>query len=297
MSGSISLIQVPYHAGDERHGSSRGPRRLVDAGAIDLLRAHDLAVTVECVDRGTPFRDTASSAAAVNRHLAAAVARAHHDGSLPLVLTGSCNSCMGVLAGFDHSHCGAVWIDAHADFNTPESSASGFFPGMSLGVVTGHCYRNYWGQVGDNRPLDEESVALFGVRDFFPKAERELLEQSGINVVPWHEGEPLRDVHEALDGIARRIGEVYLHVDFDAFKPEVAPGIADEPTPGGLTQKQAEEIIRAVAARFNIRAVTLATYTPSNDENEKTLRLALDLINVIGACADEWAPKRARREG
>jgi arginase len=196
---------------------------------------------------------------------------------------------MGVLAGFDHSHCGAVWIDAHADFNTPESSASGFFPGMSLAIVTGHCYRNYWGQIGDNRPLEHESVALFGVRDFFPKAERELLEQSAINVVPWHEGEPLRDVDEALDRIARRIGDVYLHVDFDAFKPEVAPGIVDKPTPGGLTQKQAEEIIRAVAARFHIRAVTLATYTPSNDEDEKTLRLALDLINLIGACADEWA--------
>jgi arginase len=284
MSGSISVIQVPYHAGDDRHGSSQGPRRLVDAGAMDLLRAGDLAATVECVDRGGPFRDTASSAAAVNKQLAAAVARAHDDGALPLVLSGSCNSCMGVLAGFDHSYCGAVWIDAHADFNTPESSDSGFFPGMSLAVVTGHCYRNYWGQLGDNTPLEEESVALFGVRDLSPEAERERLEHSAINVVPWQDGKPVRDVHEALERIASRIDEIYLHIDFDGFAPEVAPGIVDEPAPGGLAREQAEEIIRAAAARFHIRAAMFATYTPSNDHDEKTLRLALDLIELVGMC-------------
>src|ERR671938_1719407 len=209
MSGSISLIQVPYHAGDERHGSSQGPRRLVDAGAIDLLRAHDLAVAVECVDRGTPFRDTASSAAAVNRQLAAAVARAHHDGALPLVLTGSCNSCMGVLAGFEHSRCGAVWIDAHADFNTPESAGSGFFPGMSLAVVTGHCYRNYWAQIGDATPLAEEAIALLGVRDLYPEAERERLERSAIEVVPWRDGKPAADIAAVLDRLAQRVADVY----------------------------------------------------------------------------------------
>ena len=292
MSGSINLIQVPYHAGDDRHGSSQGPRRLIDAGAVDLLRGHGLAVTVECIDRGVPFRDTPSSAAAVNKQLAAVVARANDNGALPLVLTGSCNSCIGVLAGFDHSDCGAVWIDAHADFNTPESSASGFFPGMSLAVVTGHCYRNYWRQTGDSTPLEEESVALFGVRDLSPEAERERLERSAINIVPWHEGKPLRDVYEALDSIARRIGEVYLHVDLDGFAPEVAPGIVDEPAPGGLTREQAEEIIRAAAARFHIRAVTLATYTPSNDHDEKTLRLALDLIELVGNCVRDQSDAR-----
>src|SRR5919109_5423690 len=225
MSGSINLTRVPYPAGDDRHGSSRWPRRLIDARAVDLLRGHGLAVTVECIDRGAPFRDPPSSSAAVNKQLAAVVARANDNGALPLVLTGSCNSCIGVLAGFDHSDCGAVWIDAHADFNTPESSASGFFPGMSLAVVTGHCYRNYWGQIGDNSPLDEAAIAMFGVRDLWPEAERERLESSAIEVVAWRDGKPQGGVHAALDTVATRVPEVYLHIDFDAFAPEVAPGI------------------------------------------------------------------------
>jgi arginase len=284
MADGIFLIQVPYHAGDDRHGSSEGPARLVDAGAAELLRSRGFAVTLEHVDRGAPFRDTASSAAAVNKQLAAVVARAQAIGALPIVLTGSCNSCQGVLAGFDHSRCGAVWIDAHADFNTPESAASGFFPGMSLAVVTGHCYRNYWAQIGDATPLAEEAVVMLGVRDLYPEAERERLEQSAMAVVPWRDGKPGGDVDAVLDRLVERVADVYLHIDFDGFAPEVAPGIVDEPASGGLSGEDAERIIRRTADRFRLQAVTLATYTPANDEDDKTLRFGLRLIELVGEC-------------
>jgi arginase len=254
----------------------------VEAGAVERLEARGIAVAVERIDRGGPFRDTASSAAEINKRLAATVAAVIERGALPLVSTGSCTSCLGVLAGFDHSRSGAVWIDAHADFNTPESTASGFFPGMSLAVVTGHCYGNYWGEIGDSTPLDEAAVAMFGVRDLHPGAERERVERSELQVVPWRDGRPQGDALAALDELAARVSEVYLHIDFDGFAPEVAPGVVDEPAPGGLSLADAQEIIRAAAARFRIRAVTLATYTPANDEDDKTLRLALELLDLIG---------------
>jgi arginase len=288
----VCLIQIPYHAGDDRHGSSEGPAHLLEAGAVELLKGHGVAVTVEQVGRGGPFRDTASSAAQVNKRLAAIVAGAIADGALPLILSGSCNSCMGVLAGFEHSRCGAVWIDAHADFNTPESAASGFFPGMSLAVVTGHCYRNYWAEIGDNTPLDEAAIAMFGVRDLWPQAERERLERSAIEVVEWRDGKPQADVLAALDKLATRVPEVYLHIDFDGFAPEVAPGIVDEPAPGGLSLEDAQLIIRGAAERCRIRAVTLATYTPESDEQGKTLRLGLKLIDLIGEYAAESSPRQ-----
>ena len=85
--------------------------------------------------------------------------------------------------------------------------------------------------------------------------------------------------------MARRADEIYLHVDFDGFAPDVAPGTADEPVPGGLSRADAETIIGAAGERFRIRAATLATYTPSNDENEKTLHLALRLIELVGETA------------
>jgi len=279
------LIQVPYHAGDDRHPSSAGPRRLLEAGAAELLARNGNVVTVKAAERGGPFRDTASSTAAVNKQVAAAVRDAVAAGQLPVALAGSCVTSQGVLAGFEHAQCGAVWIDAHADFNTPDSAVSGFFPGMSLAVVTGHCYRNYWAQIGNNTPLAEENVAMFGVRDVWPAAERDRLDRSKIEVVEWRDGMPQRDILAVLDQLATRVREVYLHIDFDGFAPEVAPGIVDEPVAGGLSGEDAETIIRATMERLRLRAATLATFTPELDHDDKTLRLGLRIIELLGECA------------
>lgn len=92
------------------------------------------------------------------------------------------------------------------------------------------------------------------------------------------EGQADRDIALTLDELARRTHEVYLHVDFDAFAPELAPGTADEPVPGGLTLEQAQTIIAGTAERILIRAATFATYAPDRDREERTLRLALTLI-------------------
>jgi arginase len=281
---------VPYHAGDDRDPASAGPRRLVAAGAGDVLASRGHRVYVDLVDRGSPFRDTASSSADVNREVARKVQTAHASGQLPLTLAGSCVTCQGVLAGFDHAGCGAVWIDGHADFNTPDTTASGFFPGMSLSVATGHCFQHYWGTIGDNTPLREEAIVMLGLREVFPAAERERLERSSIEVVEWRRGEPQRDPVGALEQLAGRVGDVYLHVDFDAFAPDVAPGVADEPLPGGLSREDAELIIRATGERFRIRAVTLATFTPARDRDGRTLELGLRLIETIGNHASPPAP-------
>jgi arginase len=288
----VCVVQVPFHAGDDGHPSSRGPQHLVEAGAAELFADRGVAVTVERAGRETPFRDTASSSAEVNRQVAELVSGAVASGRLPIVLAGSCNACLGVLAGFDHARSGAVWLDAHADFNTPDSTSSGFFAGMSAAVITGHCYRHYWEQIGDNTPLAEDAIAMFGVRNLSPPAERERLQNSAIRVVHWRDGQPDRDILTTLGELARRVREVYLHIDFDAFAPELAPGIADEPTPGGLTLEQAETIIRATGERFRIQAATLATYTPDRDREERTLHLALSLIELLADYASAPGGRR-----
>jgi arginase len=284
----VCLIEVPFHAGDDRHGSAKGPLRLIEAGAEELVASRGIGVTRKRAGRRLSFRDTATSAAEVNRELAALVKEALSAGQLPIALAGSCNASLGVLAGFDHARCGAVWLDAHADFNTPESTHSGFFAGMSTAIISGHCYREYWAQIGDNTPLAEDAIVMFGVRDVSPEGERERLSRSPMQVVAWRDGRPEREIGRPLDELAGRVQDVYLHVDFDAFAPVVAPGIADEPVPGGLSVEDADLIIRATAERFRIKAATLATYTPASDEDERTLRLGL---HVIGLLADDAADR------
>lgn len=278
----VCLVQVPYMAGDDRHDAAAGPPRLLAAGAVDMFTGRGGGVRVERVGRRGPFADTASSSAQVNRELAAVVRRTVEAGAVPVALAGSCTASMGVVGGFDHAGCGVVWLDAHADFNTPESTASGYFPGMSLAVLTGHCYRNYWARIGDSAPVPEEAVALIGVRDVSPAAERRRLERSRVAVAEWRDGQPLTDPIAVLDGLAERVADVYVHVDLDAFAPEIAPGVVDRPVPGGLSRDDARSIITATGQRFRIRAATLATYTPALDHDGETLRTALDVLQAIG---------------
>jgi arginase len=263
----VCLIEVPSMAGDVRHPASRGAERLRE-GAVVRLSAAGCDVSLRTVEGGS----------GENRQLARAVREAVARDSLPVALAGSCVAAHGVLAGFDHSSSGVVWLDAHGDFNTPDSSASGFFPGMSLAVIAGDCHREYWSRIGDSTPVPEERIVLIGVRDLSPAAERERLEASNVGVVP-----PGGDAEAALARLAEQVDGVYLHVDLDAFDPAVAPAIVDEPVPGGLSWEDGEDVVDATRRRFRIRAATVATYTPERDVDDKTFRLALRLIERMCA--------------
>jgi arginase len=280
----VCLIQAPYMLSDEHQGASKAPQRYMQAGADKLLEALGVTVTVERIERGKPYRDHPGASLALGKQLAPIVRRAIAAGQLPLVLAANCYVSMGILSGFEHERCGVIWIDAHGDFNTPDSTISGFFPGMSLAIITGHCYQDLWAQIGNSAPIAEAATLLLGVRELDP-AERERLERSAIQVVNWHEGKPQADVLASLDALTKRVQEVYLHIDNDAFDPQVAPGILDPPVPGGLSLQEMEEIIRAVAARFRIRAAALTTYNPDLDQDEKTLQAGLRIIELLGQYA------------
>jgi arginase len=276
---AICLIQVSYTIGDESHGACNGVVPCAQA-AMALLADGGTAVTTVRVERPEPFRDSVSASRAVNRELARLVRWAVSESHLPLVLAGSCDASMGTVAGFDHSHCGVIWFDAHGDFNTPESTVSGYFAGMSLAVITGHCYQNLWAQTGDSTPIAESATLLVGVSDL-DSAERQRLEPSAIEVVAWHDGKPVKDVFAALHTLTARVREVYVHVDLDALDPSVVPGIVDFPVPGGLLMEDMVRILQAVVSHFRIRAASLTTFDPTRDHEGNTLRAGLRIIELL----------------
>ena len=273
----ITLVEVPFMAGDDRHPAAAGPGRVADAwlrppGPINVVR----------VERDGPFRDTGSAALSVNRALTGAVREALAAGRRPIVLAGSCDSSLGVLGGFDHASTGVVWIDAHGDFNTPDTTSSGFFPGMSLAIAAGDCYADWWAGIGNNRPIDRRATVLLGTRELDP-AERIRLGESGISVVEWRAGGPVADPAVALAGLADRVGRVYLHLDLDGLDPSIAPGVVDEPVPGGLTLGDVGAILEDVLARFDLVAATIATYNPARDADDRTLRTVITIIERLTA--------------
>jgi arginase len=268
-------------AGQDADGPKDGLEQLVRATQASSA---ELDIDVE-VERQGPFRDSASASLAVCRALTPLVAEAIRTERLPIVLAGSCDVSKGILSAFDHSRCGVVWVDAHADFNTPESTRTGFFPGMSLAVLAGHCYREYWAQLGNNVAVPEDATLLLGVRAVDPW-EQERLDRSALRIVAWRDGRPQGDVETALDLLAGRVKEVYLHLDMDALDPSLAPGIVDDPVAGGMTLGDLDGVIRGMTERFRLRAVALTAFNPARDVGGITLRSALRVIELVSCGGD-----------
>jgi arginase len=287
----VCLIDVPFAMGDDRHDASEGSRRLIAGGGREPFAERGIACRELRVARRAPFADTASACLAVHRELAAAVAMASAAGELPIVIAGSCDAATGVLAGLARERCGIVWIDAHADFNTPDSTVTGFFPGMALAIVTGHCYAAWWAQVGNAAPVPEAHVALLGVRDLSPDAERERVERSRMLRVAWADGQPDGDIEVTVATLAEHVEQVYLHIDLDALDPSIAPATVDAPVPQGLSLEQVDEVLDAVTETLSLRAVALTTYTPSRDVNGATHATAL---HILARIADHHAARRHR---
>jgi arginase len=274
-----AIIEVPAMAGNPSHAAADGPEVLTAALADAGCRLASCRLPVR------PFGgDVRAASIAVCRQVAEQGQALVAEASRPVVLAGSCDVAPGVLAGVRDTRCGVVWIDAHADFNTPSSSASGFWPGMTLAVVVGDCGEEVWSAL-EWRPVVPQRVALFGVRSLSPAEEARRLERSAMHVVRWQDGAAQADIETTLDRLAEHVeGGVHVHLDLDALDPAVGSGVVDPPVPGGLSPEQLAELLDHVRDRFAVVATTIATYTPSNDVGS-TLPIAIAAIRRLIDCA------------
>ena len=304
---NVALLLVPYHLGAEGVGVGAAPASLLDAGAAERLRAD--GHTVETVEVRLPpgLRDQLEAVTEIAALLAAEVRRAAAEGSLPVVLGGDCNIALGVLAGLGTVPSGVVWFDAHGDFNTPETSPSGFLDGMPLAIVCGRCEPQVWERLRAT-PVPEAHVVHVGGRDFDPEEQRTLIASRVNLVTAFQLG---RDgVEEALapalaclagrgdcrprrPGQPRGVEQVYLHVDIDVLDPTLTPA-TDFPSPGGLDMHELADAAGAVARRFRIAGVSLTAFDPSvADPDGRTLKVTLELLSELVALA-AGAPPRSR---
>jgi arginase len=174
----------------------------------------------------------------------------------PLVLAGNCHSSLGTVAGL-RIPVGVVWLDAHADFNTPETTRSGFLDGMALALLTGSGWEALRATIPGHEPVPEEWVVLAGARDLDPSEEQRLA-PSGVRRAQ------ADDLPDALDTLRGRIADVYLHVDLDVLDPSV--GRANRyACDGGFNLHELERAVDAVQARFTVRAAAVTAYDPAGD--------------------------------
>jgi arginase len=277
----IALIQVPYHLGHEGVGMGAGPERLAEAGAVEALTSAGHEVEIVRVRRRNKETNEIGASFEVVRGVADAVAKAVGQGAFPVALAGNCLTSIGVVAGLGRE-VGVVWLDAHADFNTPETSLSGFADGMGLSILTGTGWQALRETVPGYRAVPEASVVLVGVRDV-ESAEHERLDGSQLEVVA--PAETAERIEGALDRLREHVADVYLHLDLDVLDP--SEGRANEyARAGGLAAAEVERVVEAVGARLTIRGAAVTAYDPAADSEGRIPGTAAELIGRIAAAAE-----------
>lgn len=274
----IRLILVPYNIGRENDGAGKSPLLYQQAGAEQLLTNKGYTVTVQRLHVEELPAEQVRASVAVNKLVAQAVGETLAAGEFPLVLSGTCDVSLGILAGFDHARSGIVWIDAHGDFNTPETTVSGYFGGMPLAIATGRCYGDLWSQIGDSAPIRDSRVVMVGVRDL-DEQEQVQLERSAITLVPV-ESLQQEEPQTRLQELATDVRDVYLHFDLDVLDPQAASGF-DFSAPGGPSAQEVEQAVRTVARYLPIKVAALTAYNPDLDPEQKTVKIALSMIVTI----------------
>jgi arginase len=273
----LTVFQIPYDAGRYGQRMGRGPLHLIERGLVRDLEAQGHNVDLQPLRLPEGVMPEAGAAAEIQRQLSRAAVRARTEGRLPIVLTGNCNATLGALAAHAPGTVGLVWLDAHADFNTPETTTSGFFDGMALSMITGGAWQALASSVPHFHPIAERDVVLVGARDL-DSAEEERLARSHIARVA------AADVPDALqpafEHLARRINRIHLHVDLDVLDPSV--GRANPfACPNGLSLVQADLLVAAAGACFEIGSVTFSAYDPDHDPDDRIVRAVGSLLAAV----------------
>ena len=271
----IQLLAVPYDSGNRGVRMGAGPEALLKAGLERALREKGHRVHTKIAELpANSWHAEIQTSFELMRMLSSAVDDAVKSGRFPIVLAGNCNTAVGTIAGLGAQSTGVAWFDAHADFNTPETTASGFLDGTAVAIITGRCWTQLAATVPGFEPVPDDRVCLIGARDI-DSLEGGLLDQSAVEVI---EPRKLRaDLSSGLASIKQRVREIYVHLDLDVLDAEVATANSYA-VAGGLSIDDVEYALSHIGKEFSIAGLTLSAYDPSADTDGAAATAAIRLI-------------------
>ena len=291
---TIAILGVPQDYGAGRRGVDMGPSAIRVANLNARLAAlgyqvNDLGnLSVELPEQARRSGGKAHHLPQIADNclrLAKLVERAAAQPSFPLVLGGDHSIAAGSVAGMakhlrrSKHKLGLVWIDAHGDFNTPESSPSGNVHGMPLAAIAGLGTRELTHLRGFSPMVAPENIVLVGIRDI-DAGEARNIRQCGVQAFTMREIDErgMRSVMtEAIQTATRGTNGFHLSLDMDALDPEYAPGVGTA-VAGGLSYREAHLAMEMIHDAHGMLSMDVVEVNPVLDIANKTAALAVELI-------------------
>ena len=278
----IQIINVPYDCGYKDRRQGLGPDHFGKHGVDQILESDGHQVKLTQIESQSDFTIEIMTAFELNRLLADEVRRTIEKNLFPVILSGNCNSALGTIAGIGPENLGIVWFDAHGEFNTPETTLSGFLDGMPIAIATGRCWKSVAGTIPGFHPVAEKNMVLVGARDL-DEEEQSQLEQSEINLVRKTSGDEtdiLKKMETALAELQRRVTGIYLHIDMDAF--EIGGGAANHyGATGGISPEFMLTAIALVKDYLPVKGCAIASYDPAFDGDSRFVEAGIQSLRKI----------------
>ena len=288
----VGIFGVPMDLGQDRRGVDMGPSAIRYARLEDAISELGYSVT-DLGNAGVPLPELIEAEEGV-KHLesvrsvcveVAERARAVvSEGLFPIFLGGDHSISIGTVSGVARSsgaRTGVIWLDAHADFNTPETSPSGNIHGMPLATLTGRGPEGLVGIGGEGASISPEDVVLIGLRSVDVE-ERNLLREAGVRAYTMKE----IDVHGVARVVRRamkdltHVDRVHLSFDLDVVDPEIAPGVGT-PVRGGLTYREAHLVMELINEAGVVTSLDVVEVNPILDVRNGTAGLAVELVESL----------------
>jgi arginase len=286
----IRVIGVPMDLGADRRGVDIGASAIRYAGLNDQLRRLDHQVydvgnivvpQPESRPIGNPHVKYLEPIVKVAEELADVVTATLQESEFPLILGGDHSISLGSITGVTrvHKDVGVLWIDAHADFNTEESTPSGNIHGMILAALAGLGNSRLTGVGGWAPKLDTRRIVIVGARDL-DSGERKLLRSHHIHVFTMSDIDQ-RGISEVMRQALAITGEandgIHVSLDMDALDPTHAPGVGT-PVRGGLSYREAQLAMELIADANRLVAMDVVEVNPILDRENATGLLAVELV-------------------
>jgi arginase len=267
---NVDLIYATWPNQPQGNGWYRQAAALREAGLTRQLGEAGFTVSEHVVEASGENAAELKAAFTLGAQIGALVRASHQSNGLAVILCGSCAvAALGAISGLGGEHTGVLWMDAHPDINTPDTTMSGLIEGMPVAMMLGEAWQGMAYEIAGVTPVAWSSVCFYGVRDL-ERAEKEMIEEEELPIV-----EDAESAVDILDGC----DQAYIHLDMDVHDGAQLQ-VNRYPVPGGPSPQTVRKDLTRIARELPVAVLSVTGIDPAIG-GDAAVACAIDHIKAV----------------